>query len=650
MLRFCSEGGQLIDYIFNIIITKVDSKYDVAFEQVYPQEKADQNFSNSFKIFVYPDNNAIESNLFFNFIIGDTAVDFKHGFIKYDNNVSGRCIISKYYYPTLFKHLLTAHKNDLANIAPNIAAQPNQHELVIDNAKFNLTVSDEKQKLLGLLFKTFTPFEISKIIINMLEARHIFPMSLNLGKLSRFVAALPLLIEPFRWNMNQIPVLPKQLKDATNIPVPTIIGISDPTILLEGRIDNHIIINLDTCCVVENPPFNVDAPRALDVLTLQLGFQNQINNELKIWSRMKAFPFKHIQKSLRFFISEYLMLFTGRCHNIIEFLNNISRCPEDLADSQVIHDLTQLESIPPNIKRNFYDFFDEIFNNKAPSVRLFQKTAQQPYKINSIVGSPSKPELHSNDLFSTDVSEGTTSSAIVPEPAHKSSSMSFNPFIDLPPPSQDPAPQADFFGFGQTTPSKGSNDIFPQQPSPPVNEALTQDIFGMSTTQQQNDRYSSSQSTPGRDDRYGGQQQGYNQGDIFGGQMANPFMQTTPSKDIFGAPDPFMPKSATPNKDYFVPNQQRPQQGQVSFTPTKEDQQVGFSLFDQPTSSSNLAKSSSSNTFDPFATYSSNQQNSSNLAKSSSSNAFNPFDSPATQKQKRQERAASNNNATFDIF
>ncbi|EAY05768.1 hypothetical protein TVAG_138370 [Trichomonas vaginalis G3] len=653
MLRFCTEGGPLIDYVFNIIVSKADTKFDVAFEQVYPKEPADPKFVNTFKVFVYPDANAIESNSFFNFIIGDTAVDFNHGFIKYDNNTTGRCIISKYYYPTLFKKLLVSHKNDLQDIAKVLVVEPNQTEINVDGKDYQLSGASEKQKLLKIIFKTFSPFEISKIIINMLEARHIFPISLNLSKLSRAVAALPLLIEPFRWNMNQIPVLPIALKDATNIPVPTMIGISDPTILLEGRIDNHILVNLDTFCVVENPPFNVDSPKALDVLTLQLGFQNQVTDELKHWAKLKSFPHKHIQKIIRLFISEYLMIFTGRVRNVNDFVAATSKFPEALAESQVIHDLAQLDALPPQIKSRFNDFFAEIFNGSAPQVKLY-KSPSSSCKQNAMSISPSKPELVKQQPDLLGISDGQSDNGqTTAEAPQRSSSMSFNPFFDMSTPASTPSKEeTKAVGFGpfanqQTTqqaPVNEVTDLF--APGPARNSA---DLFAPAPS---NDLFG--QTTPVKD-IFQPQQQSTPINDLFGQTPPanrSPFasQQTaTPNNNPFAntfVKDPFSSQKAqTPGKDFFgissSPVQPR-NQPQVSMTLGREDNKPTFISFDaQP----NSMQKSSSNTFDPFADFSAGQGNM-NPSPNKSSNAFDPFISPMVPKTKKPDRNSNN----FDLF
>ena len=451
MLRFCSGGENLLEYVFDI---EISDTQQVNCTQIWPEDKADPSIAKSIEVFVFPDVCSIQSNMFFNFVLGDTAVEYHHGFVLYQNSKKAKCILTKFYYPLIFRHVLEKHMDDIKEFAENLNIPENTNSIQIDGLSFPLDGSFEKQRLYGLIFKTFSPYEITKIIIGMLEARHIFPFAANPSKLCQFSAALPLLLEPFRWNMNTIPILPTKLRDVTNVPVPTMIGLTHPEILLEGRVDNHIIVNIDTHRVIDNPAFDVNDPRIFDVLNLQLGFANQVSNEMKAWGKVKNFPYKHIQKIVRLFISEYLFIYSGRVKSVNDLVAALPKLPERLAESQVLHDLEQLDKIPAPLKQKFDDFFDEIFSGKT--------RISTPQK-----GTPK-------------VLPKSASSSLVQESPQTSGNKPFDPFgiaqeVSTPKKSTSQDLNPDPFGFGSTAPSTSVDNLIFDSPSEKSNE--TNDLF-----------------------------------------------------------------------------------------------------------------------------------------------------------------------------
>ena len=451
MLRFCSGGENLLEYVFDI---EISNTQQVTCTQIWPEDKADPSIAKSIEVFVFPDVCSIQSNMFFNFVLGDTAVEYHHGFVLYQDSKKAKCILTKFYYPLIFRYVLEKHMADINEFAEKLNIPENTNSIQIDELNFPLDGSFEKQRLYGLIFKTFSPFEITKIIIGMLEARHIFPIAANPSKLCQFSAALPLLLEPFRWNMNTIPILPTKLRDVTNVPVPTMIGLTHPEILLEGRVDNHIIVNIDTHRVIDNPAFDVNDPRIFDVLNLQLGFVNQVSNEMKAWGKIKNFPYKHIQKIVRLFISEYLFIYSGRVKSVNDLVAALPKLPERLAESQVLHDLEQLDKIPAPLKQKFDDFFDEIFNGKTKISTPQKGTAKvlpKSASSSSVQVPPQSPETKQFDPF------GIAQEVSSPK---KSTSQDLNP---------DP------FGFGSAAPSASADNLIFDSPAEKSNE--TNDLF-----------------------------------------------------------------------------------------------------------------------------------------------------------------------------
>jgi len=403
MLRFAEKSlKELVKYLFEIRVNLSADANDVEVSQVFPSEKAEPGLLKSIQLFAFPHPSAVEQNSFFYFVIGDTAVDFQLGFIQYGAEPSGLCIISDFFYPDLFKSLLSYEKSKIISLLNDPSIVPTDGQIKFDKLEFLLDGSDIQQKLLSQVFYRFSPFDISRIIIGMLQARHVFPISSSASNISSFSAALPLLISPFRWDLNIIPVLPMKLKDMTQIPVPTMIGLTHAELLKEGRVAPHVLVNIDTGFAYEYPPFDQNSPDRIKVLMLQLSFHKSVCSILESWKDTRAFPHKLIWKETKRFIFQYLQVFTGVCQSSKEFLSRIGSFPEHLSTSQVLHDLENYSKIPQSLKSQFELWFEEVIGKGtklAPKIRQPTKSSSE---INLSI--KDKPIPNSSGQIKTDKS------------------------------------------------------------------------------------------------------------------------------------------------------------------------------------------------------------------------------------------------------
>lgn len=365
MLRFCDETPQsLINHVFSIEITPADNSVKVT--QLLPESDPDPMMIKNIQLFVFPDPTAIESRTFFTFVLGDTACEFSMGFVLYSNSYSAKCVMSNYYYPDLFRTLMSMSNGQMITQAKALMESQCRTSVTLKNEQFPLNGARQKQKLMEMIFNTFEPFDIWKIIVGMVQARHIFIVSSSAAVCARYAAALPLLIEPFRWDMNCIPVLPMKLKEATQVPVPTIIGLTRAEVLLEGRVGPCVIVNPEIRLVIDKPLLDAESQNKMKLVQLQIEFHKHVVGQLKLFDGCPGFPHKHMNKVIRKFIFEYLKVFLGQVLNKDMFIQGMSRLPEYLESSQVLQDLSNLDSVPPEVADRIEDWFDEMFKSKQP--------------------------------------------------------------------------------------------------------------------------------------------------------------------------------------------------------------------------------------------------------------------------------------------
>jgi hypothetical protein len=372
MLRFAEDTvAPLATHLF--VIDVHPDELTVTARQIFPESSPDPALLKNIELFSFPDPCAIESNCFFHFAIGDTAGDFHLGFVQFTSSYAAKVLLSNFYYPSLFKSLLALPVNELLSQLRTFSIPQLRPQVSVGGHEFFLDGSRERQELWSLMFTTFSPFDISKIIVGMLQARHIYVVASAASVCSRMVAALPLLIDPFRWDMNCIPVLPMKLKEAAQVPVPTLIGLTHAEVLLEGRVESRIIVNPDMHLVIDKPP--LDLLFRFRVIQLQLDFHRIVLSTLSSFDGCPGFPHRHIQKVVQRFLFQYFTLFTGQVATQEQFLKSFSRLPECLESSQVVHDLFALQGSP--VAEEFGNWLGEMFKTKTTTVKRVTKRMAQ---------------------------------------------------------------------------------------------------------------------------------------------------------------------------------------------------------------------------------------------------------------------------------
>ena len=382
MLRFISnEKTSLLNYVFSIKVVEDENKEYVAdVNQMYPNAPPDNSIIKSIKLFAFPDRAAIESRCFFTFVIGNTSTEFQLGFIYYYTYFDAYCVLSDYYYPSIFKHYMTLDRKGMRDycieLTKNIYSLNGVNTVKINNTVYKLDGSVERQRLTKLIFTTFPAFDISKIIIGMLTARHIFIVAGNASTCSLFAASIPLLIEPFYWDLNLIPILPIKIKDMIDVPVPAMIGVTRSEYLVKDSIAPHVCVNADTKHVLDFPVFEAaNANLRIQVINKQLEFHNTINKILQDWSGCPGFPHHQILHEVQNFIGKYLIMYTGTCPSSADFIKAASNnFPEYLKNSQITDQLFILNDLKDSQKKAFQNFFCLFFAKDAANKMMNKKT------------------------------------------------------------------------------------------------------------------------------------------------------------------------------------------------------------------------------------------------------------------------------------
>lgn len=400
MLKFCDKTPcALATHLFTITINREGNDYAATAKQLFPKTDPDPNLIKNVQLFAFPDYCAMESKSLITFIIGDTHCDFQIGYALYNNALSARCILSNFYYPDLFESLLNLPDDALLTEIETLNKSEVRKSVQIKKNVFYLDGGRQKQQLLKLIFDTFEPYDISKIVIAMMQARHIFCVSSSASVCCKFAAALPILIEPFCWDMNTIPILPLKLKDVCQVPVPTLIGLTRPEVLLEGRVAPHIIVNSDLKLVIDNPSLDShDFSIRAKVLAHMIKFKNTFEGVLNPWRNCPGFPHKQVQMHIQKFIASYLQIYTGPVSTAEALIAALAKVPEFLESSQVIQGLLSKEHASQSVAEAFEKWFDDIFKQK--SIRKTVKLRKKSSDMETNVADIKKNDQITNDNIS----------------------------------------------------------------------------------------------------------------------------------------------------------------------------------------------------------------------------------------------------------
>ena len=329
-----------------------------------------------------------------------------------------------------------------------------------------------------LVFDTFSPNDITKIVIAMIQARHIFCVSSSASVVCQFAAALPLLIEPFRWSMNTIPVVPLKLKEICQVPVPTLIGLTHAEVLKEGRVAHHIVVNVDLKLVIDNPPLDShNQDIRFKVLSTQTKASEALSSLLKKWEKSPGFPHKQVSMLLNRFIASYLQIYTGPVSSPEEMIKALSKLPEFLESSQVMQDLLNREHAPENVIDAFENWFDEVFKRKSQKSVIISRmpsksTSQGDFNLLDVQEIPKKQNMPVsastpglNEIKAPDIGANNTSLLI--------------DFLDESPPVSGINSQSDLLldlGFGSPPSKSGQNNSFQSPTEQPTNKAKQSDF------------------------------------------------------------------------------------------------------------------------------------------------------------------------------
>ena len=356
MLRFADESPhQLISALFQLKIERDENQYEVFVRQLLPQGDPDEELIKNIKLFSFPDPSSVEPHTFLTFSIGN-AENLRIGFVLYSTAFDALCVLTDFYYPRLFKAMMKLPYLEMAAIAMELFKVEPRRSVTIKGTEFPLDGALERQRAMSLLFKTFAPYDISKIVIGMLQARHVFVVASNASTCSQFAAALSLLIEPFLWTMTLIPILPTKIIDMVEIPVPVLAGLTKVEALVDKSVAKHILVNCDIKLVMDMPVFEADTALRIRVVSEQLKFHKSATEALAKWKGCKGFPHVIFGGLVKRFIAQFLQLYTGPCPSMGDFVRALKNAPEYIANSQVIEELTCFDELPEDRQQEFKDW------------------------------------------------------------------------------------------------------------------------------------------------------------------------------------------------------------------------------------------------------------------------------------------------------
>lgn len=216
---------------------------------------------NSIQQVVYPQNEKIPNSLIFNFLFPDLAVIPRrfifmltsadsiptYGYVlhKGDHEQEIFCIISNFYDPEQFFHMLDVYNDSLS---PKLG-----YEMLLRNLKPIMkkdhAIQEQSQiiSLIKCLTNVLSPFQIGLLICHLAIMHPIVIMSCQLDLASQFCFSILSLIYPLAWPGAFIPLLPEKMLDSIYAPFPFIIGVHAGyyALINQEMMEKHAIIILD---------------------------------------------------------------------------------------------------------------------------------------------------------------------------------------------------------------------------------------------------------------------------------------------------------------------------------------------------------------------------------------------------------------------
>jgi hypothetical protein len=174
---------------------------------------------------------------------------------------------------------------------------------------------------------------------------------------TQFIAALSLLIEPFRWDNESIPLLPLQIMDMIQSPMRILVGLTRAELLDTDMVSVHVCVNCDIKLVMDSPVFEEGLPVRLKILAEQMKFAQFTTAQLQALKGYRVFPHEVISAQVQRFISQYLMVYTGPCASSDEFITKVECLPEHVLGSQVFAEVTRVDELDAERKVAFIRWF-----------------------------------------------------------------------------------------------------------------------------------------------------------------------------------------------------------------------------------------------------------------------------------------------------
>ncbi|KAJ3441327.1 suppression of tumorigenicity 5 st5 [Anaeramoeba flamelloides] len=166
------------------------------------------------------------------------------------------------------------------------------------------------------LFSRFNGRDILRIFAALILERRIIFISSNLTILTSSIYSSLSLIQPFKWSVVLIPIVPKQLTDACYAPIPYVLGIHKmfEESIKEYDLEEITIIDLDKK-EIESDPVDLVLLPSLQATKLM----KNLNKHLNEWNETKQFPREKIVSEFKNSIKD---IFKGIENNFVPNTEN----------------------------------------------------------------------------------------------------------------------------------------------------------------------------------------------------------------------------------------------------------------------------------------------------------------------------------------
>ncbi|KAK1408540.1 hypothetical protein QVD17_40402 [Tagetes erecta] len=197
---------------------------------------------------------------------------------------------------------------------------------------------------------------VLKIFAGALLEKQIVFLCSNLGILSASVLSVIPLIRPYHWQSFLMPVLPDDMLDFLDAPVPYIVGVKHKTVEVQSKIANVIFVDANKNQVKSSSLPHL--PRQRELFTALSPYHSQLVGESYLWKRRQVFDCSEVQ----------IEAAKG-------FLRVIKTYLDSLCSNLRSHTITNVQSNDDKVSLLLKESFIDSFPSRdRPFMKLFVET------------------------------------------------------------------------------------------------------------------------------------------------------------------------------------------------------------------------------------------------------------------------------------